>query len=144
MPIIFLALPATLCGQFRDSDWSTNGGDAHRDSWIRNDAKITPASIAAPGFQLLWKKKFDNQTEKLNSLSLPVLMERYIGYRGFRSYAFIGGSGENAFTMDTDLGRVEWQKHFPAEPVARLNNLPRRHDGGCDPCDFGRVSDDDG
>ncbi len=114
---LFMAMSAAspaLNAQGRGgSDWSTSGGDAHRSSWLRTDPKISPASIAKPGFQLIWKIKLKNDPRQSNSLTGPVLMDRYIGYRGFRSYAFIGGSADNAFTIDTDLGRIEWQKHFP-------------------------------
>ena len=139
-PVVFLALSSALCAQFRGgSDWSTNGGDAHRSSWVAADPKINPKSVGAPGFQLLWKMKFDNRAEKSNSLSAPVLLDRYIGYRGFRTYAFIGGSGENAFALDSDLGRLEWQKHFPVNASSELCQLSRRYDSIFDaPC-FDRV-----
>ena len=90
-PLIFLSLSCALFAQFRGgSDWSTKGSDAHRSSWVRTDPKISPASFAAPGFQMIWKLKLGNEP-----LSAPVLLDRYIGYRGFRTYAFVGGNAED-------------------------------------------------
>jgi outer membrane protein assembly factor BamB len=107
-----LGLGATLFGQFRGgSDWSANGGDAQRSYWVRTDAKISPATIAAPGL--------GNEP-----LSMPVLIERYIGYRGFRAYAFVGGHAEDAFGLDSDLGRVEWEKHLAASVGSGGGNCP--------------------
>jgi len=97
----------------RESEWMTNGGDAQRSYWIPADARISSESLERPGFQLLWKVKLDNQAVQLNSLTQAVLIDRYIGYRGFRSLAFVGGSSNNVSAIDTDLSRLEWQHRFP-------------------------------
>ena len=59
-----------------------------------------------PGFQLAWKVKLASE------LTPPALLDRYIGYRGFRSLGFLGAGSDNIYAIDTDLGRIEWQKHF--------------------------------
>jgi outer membrane protein assembly factor BamB len=66
--------------------------------------------MAKPGFAFLWKQKIAADTKQMNSLTEAVLMERYIGYRGFRSLAHLGASGDKVVAFDTDLGRLEWQK----------------------------------
>jgi hypothetical protein len=43
-------------------------------------------------------------------LTSAVLLDRYIGYRGFRSLAFVGSRSDTVIAIDTDLGRVEWRK----------------------------------
>ena len=95
--------------------WSTSGGDAQRSFWIRTDPKISEASVQK-GFQLVWQLKLNNQPRQLNGLTPPALIERYIGYRGFRALAFVGGSSDNVFAIDTDYGRIEWQKQLPSAP----------------------------
>jgi len=90
-----------------NGDWSTAGGDAHRSSWVPSDPKISRASMSKPGFAIVWKMKWGQQP-----LTTPVLLNGYIGYRGFRSLAFVGGRSDTVYAMDTDLGRMEWQKHF--------------------------------
>jgi outer membrane protein assembly factor BamB len=64
------------------------------------------------GFQFLWKVKTSNASKQSYSLSSAVMVDRYIGYRGFRSYAFLGGASNNAIALDTDLGRVEWSQNL--------------------------------
>jgi len=102
------------------AEWTTTGGDAQRSSWIRTDPKITKQSVQKPGFQMLWKVKFANEPNQLNALTTPALLGSYIGYRGFRSLAFIGGSSDTVFAVDTDLGHLEWQKQItlsvPSKP----------------------------
>jgi outer membrane protein assembly factor BamB len=75
----------------------------------------------------LWKIKVNNDAVQLNSLTPVVLMDRYIGYRGFRSLAFFGGSSNNVYAIDTDLARIEWQTRLalPAPPSG-----PRACPGG--------------
>jgi hypothetical protein len=90
------------------SDWTTVGGDAQRSSWVRTDPKISSDSMQKPGFGIAWKVKLGG------SVTPAVLLDRYIGYRGFRSLAFVGGGSDNAIAIDTDLGRVEWQKPLSA------------------------------
>jgi outer membrane protein assembly factor BamB len=97
----------------REAEWMTGGGDAQRSHWIPADARISRETLERPGFQFLWKVKLDNQALQLNSLTPAVLIDRYIGYRGFRSLAFVGGSSNTVFAVDTDLSRMEWQHRFP-------------------------------
>jgi hypothetical protein len=96
------------------SEWMTNNGDAQRSSWIRSDPKISRESLQKPGFQFLWKLKLDNSPRHLNSLTPPPLLDLLIGYRGFRSLAFVGGSSDTVFVIDSDLGRMEWEKRLTA------------------------------
>ena len=63
-------------------------------------------------FQFLWKAKFDNEARQLNSLTQPVLQDLLIGYRGFKTLAFVGGSADRLFSIDTDLARPYWTTHL--------------------------------
>lgn len=106
--LAFLALAASaaaLYAQRGGSDWFAAGGDAQRSGWVRSDPKINPHSVANnPDFRFLWKIKTASQP------SDTVTLSRYIGYRGFRSFGFVVGTSGNVTAIDTDLGRIEWQK----------------------------------
>jgi outer membrane protein assembly factor BamB len=116
LPIYVFLMKGDLRAQFGRGgiDWMTAGSDAQRSSWIRNDPKISLESMRKPGFQFLWKLKLNNEPVQLNSLSPAILLDFYIGYRGFRSLAFVGGSSNNVFAIDTDLARIEWQRRLPS------------------------------
>ena len=88
-------------------EWMTVGGDAQRSFWIPSDPQISRVGLEKPGFRFLWKVKLNNDAVQLNSLTPAVLMDRYIGYRGFRSLAFVGGSSNAIYAVDTDLSRIE-------------------------------------
>lgn len=116
--LVTAATPAFSQGR-GGSDWSTAGNDAQRSSWVRTDPKISAANMQKPGFQLMWKMKLGKE-----ALSAASLMDRYIGYRGFRSYAFVGGAANDIYTFDSDLARVEWKKHFPVTAAAGTAACP--------------------
>ncbi len=118
----WLASTGVAWGQ-RGADWTTIGNDAQRSAWVRSDAKISVESVHQPDFRLSWKMKLDNEPRQLNALTPPVLLDYYIGYRGFRSLAFVGGSSDRVFVIDTDLSRMEWEKNLggPATGNASLD-----------------------
>ena len=105
-------------------DYSTAGSDAQRSSWVRTDPKISPGALQKPGFAFIWKVKVSNQP---TTLSPANLLTRYIGYRGFRALAFIGGTSDRVFAFDTDLGHIEWQKSIAASTSScgMTSNLAR-------------------
>src|SRR5262249_14623655 len=124
--VIFWASDAKA--QRGGADWMTSNGDAQRSSWIRADAKISKESMEQkpgqkPGFQFLWKLKLNNKARQLNSLTPPSTLERLIGYRGFRMLGFVGGSSDNVFAIDTDLGRMEWEKRLTSNVTAEAGSL---------------------
>jgi hypothetical protein len=118
--LIFVFAACAGVAQAQGRDWMTTNGDAQRSAWVRSDAKISKESMQKPGFQFLWKMKLKNPPRQLNSLMPPATLDRLIGYRGFRMLGFVAGSSDNLFTIDTDLGRMEWEKHLnsraPASP----------------------------
>jgi hypothetical protein len=105
------------------ADWTTSNGDAQRSAWVRTDAKISPETMQKPGFKFLWKLKLNNEPRQLNSLAPPSTLERLIGYRGFRMLGFVGGSSDTIFTIDTDLGRMEWEKRLTTTAPPQAGTL---------------------
>ena len=90
----------------------TIGNDVQRSHWVRNDGKISPETMAKPGFEMAWKVKLKNEARQMNSLTPPVLLDFYISYRGFRTLGFLGTSSGAVVAIDTDLSRMEWEKPF--------------------------------
>jgi hypothetical protein len=107
---------AAVSGQRVAADWMTSGGDAQRSFWVRSDGKISPQSMATPGFGLVWKLKLSEGRKKMTGLTAPALLDFYIGYRGFRTLAFVGAAANKVTAIDTELARVEWED--PYSPVA--------------------------
>src|SRR5262249_35597474 len=116
---LFAAMVASA--QRGNGDWVTSASDAQRSSWIRADAKISK-DMPKPGWELLWKLKLNNTPGQLNSLTSPALIDSYIGYRGFRTLGFVGGSSNTLVGIDVDLGRIEWEKSLA--PSAQAGTIP--------------------
>ena len=121
--IVCLICAISAKAQRGGADWMTNNGDAQRSSWVRSDAKISKDTMSKPGFEFLWKLKLKNEARQLNALTPPSTLERLIGYRGFRMLGFVGGSSDNVFTIDTDLGRMEWEKKLTSSAPAQTGTL---------------------
>lgn len=88
-----------------NANWTTNGYDAQRSSWVRTDAKISTESLSKPGFQFLWKIGLAGQPTPM------VVLDPYTGYRGHKSLGFLSGPADDIFGIDIDLGLVEWHVH---------------------------------
>jgi outer membrane protein assembly factor BamB len=107
------------------AEWVTNGSDAQRSFSIPTDPAISVDRLRTPGFQLLWKTKLSNDATQVNSLTPAILMDRYIGYRGFRSFAFVAGSSNTVYAIDSDLNRLEWKTKLPVPaPVTGSSTCP--------------------
>ena len=96
----------------RAQDWTTAGYDAQRSSWVRAEGKISAANLQRPGFQLLWKLRVADESTATRALTPPVLLDLVIGYRGFRALGFVAAPSDHVVAMDTDLGRVEWERRL--------------------------------
>jgi outer membrane protein assembly factor BamB len=115
---LILTLQPSLA-QRGGNDWLTGGFDAQRSNWVRNDAKISVDRLSKPGFELVWKMKMVDAPRQLNSITPPALLDFYISHRGFRTLGFFGTSSNKVVAVDTDLGRLEWDKQLaPPAPAA--------------------------
>jgi outer membrane protein assembly factor BamB len=113
-----LLAPGVTLAQRGTGDWMTAAYDPQRSSWVRSDGKVSPQTMAKPGFDLVWKLQPRNDPRQLNMFTPPALLEFYIGYRGFRALAFFGGSSNRVVAVDVDLGRLEWEKSYEAPTAA--------------------------
>jgi hypothetical protein len=103
-------LGAALAQGRGPTDWMTTNADAQRSSWVRNDSKISSKTLRSPDFKFLWKLKLEPGTRTQSTVATPSLLERLIGYRGFRMLAFVSTSSDRVIAVDSDLGRIEWEK----------------------------------
>jgi outer membrane protein assembly factor BamB len=118
--VLWLARAVAAPGLATAQDWTTSGYDAQRSSWVRGDARISPDSLRKAGFQLLWMLRVWADASAPRAVTPPVLLDFMIGYRGFRSLGFVGGSGDHVAAVDTDLGRVEWERRLTATEATHL------------------------
>ena len=122
--VVVVCLGAAAGTPARAQDWTTGGYDAQRSSWVRVEGKISADNLRKPGFKLLWTLKVADAATRARALS-PVLIDLVIGHRGFRALGFVGGASDHLVAIDTDVGRMEWERRFaPGTPPV----------GGSPPC----------
>ena len=117
-----------LDGQGRGgAEWTTGGYDAQRTASIKNDPRISVQTMQKPGefgaFKFLWKLKLEYEPKAATALTQPILLDRIIGFRGFKSIAFVGTQSETVHAIDIDLGVPLWKYHinYSASPPPMLN-----------------------
>lgn len=97
-------------------EWTTSGLDAQRSGWIRTDPRISLETMQKPGefgpFKFLWKLKLEHDLNVPTTLTEPILLDRLIGFRGFKSIAFVGVASETVHAIDIDFGVPLWKYHI--------------------------------
>jgi outer membrane protein assembly factor BamB len=104
------SLATTFCLLLPGADWPTQSGGPQRDAWARGERTITKEN--AGSLELLYKYKTDNQAKGLYALSAPIVSGMLITYRGFKEMLVFGGSSDNVYSIDADLNRLLWKRHF--------------------------------
>ena len=112
------AMSGLLYAQARSApDWTTQGFDAQRTSWMRVDPYISVDNMAK--FQFIWKLKVDNESRHGHALTAPVALGNLMTFRGFKSLIFVGGSSNNVYGIDYDFGTMFWRTHHNYTAGAR-------------------------
>lgn len=97
-------------------EWTTSSSDAQRTGSIRTDPRISIETMQKPGafgpFKFLWKMKLEKEPNASGTLTQPILLDRLIGFRGFKSIAFVGTASETVHAVDTDFGVPLWKYHI--------------------------------
>lgn len=107
-----LALAAAL-----HADWLTFGYDPQRTGWNRQENKISRANVKS--LALEWKLQLDNVNKELNSLTVPLVIERVFTPRGVKDIVIVAGASDNLYAIDADSGKLLWKKSFAAEGAPR-------------------------
>src|SRR2546423_11658979 len=103
LAVLSLCSACMVYSQGRPLDWPSYGGDAQRSGWEKSDSRITKENVK--DFQLVLKRKFENQPKGPRSLTPPVVIGMLISYRGFKELAFVAGGSHTLLGIDAGLGR---------------------------------------
>ena len=108
-------------------EWTTAGYDAQRTASIRTDPRLSVQTLQKPGefgpFKFLWKIRLEYDPKAATALTQPILLDRIIGFRGFKSIAFVATQSETVHAIDIDFGTPLWKYHinYSASPPPVLN-----------------------
>ncbi|MEO6236228.1 MAG: PQQ-binding-like beta-propeller repeat protein [Vicinamibacterales bacterium] len=129
--VVCAAAAAFLQAQGRGGvEWTTSGFDAQRSAWVKTDPRLSPATLVKPGpfgpFKFLWKLKLEHDPKAVPALTAPILLDRLIGFRGFKSIAFVATASETVHAIDFDYGAPLWKYHinYSASPPPIVASTP--------------------
>src|SRR5215471_10116051 len=106
------------------SDFLTEGADAARTGWVRNEKIFTTANVAQT--TLLWKLKLESTPRAMHNLFAPLVGERVTTPQGEREVAVVAGVSDDLFGIDVAAGKQLWHRHFDttlAEPGGTNDTL---------------------
>ena len=92
------------------ADWPSQSGSPQKDGWARAEKAFTPEN--ASKIELLYKYKADNKARGSRALTSPMINGMLITYLGFKEMLVFGGSSDNVYSVDADLNRIIWKRHF--------------------------------
>ena len=104
-------------------NWSTSRNDAGHAGVQKAETMISREKLAND-FKFLWKLKLGNESGDYLSYSEPLLIFRLINSQGFKDFV-IASDKQNVYAVDSELGKVLWNKHYEASPsTCGASNLP--------------------
>src|SRR6266481_5915610 len=101
-------------------DWLTWGGDPERSGWAKDETAISKDT--AGKLELKWRLQLDNVPAEvvLSSLTAPLVVENVKTRQGLKNLVFVTGSADILYAIDSDKGKVVWQKTFTTELKPKL------------------------
>ncbi len=99
-------------------DWSTDGGDAQRTGWVRDEKILTKDNVK--NLKLAWKRETGNEPRALHSLMPALIAGQIQTSDGTKQIAIVAGISDNVTAIDVDTGRVVWRRQwdYPGQTVA--------------------------
>jgi WD40 repeat protein len=92
------------------ADWPSLSGSPQREGWAKAEKAFTKENVGS--LDLLYKFQADNQAKGLDALTSPIVDGMLITYLGFKEMLVFGGSSDNVYSVDADLNRIIWKRHF--------------------------------
>src|SRR5688572_32480041 len=92
------------------SDFLTEGVDAARTGWVRDEKVFTAANVGSS--KLLWKLKLESKPRAMHNLFAPLIAERVTTPQGTRELGVVAGVSDDLFGIDVATGRQIWHRRF--------------------------------
>jgi outer membrane protein assembly factor BamB len=101
-----------LCagGSVLASDFLTEGVDAGRTGWVKDEKIFTTGNVGSS--RLLWKLKFDSTPRAMHNLFAPLIAEKVNTPQGVRELGVVAGVSDDLFGIDVATGTEIWHRHL--------------------------------
>src|SRR5713226_1423599 len=93
-------------------DWTTWGYDQERTGWNKGETSLSKSNVSR--MKLLWNTQLNTPPQGiiLSTLTAPLVAEGLRTPQGLRNLLFLLGADDTIFALDTDTGKVFWQRTF--------------------------------
>ncbi len=94
-------------------DWLTYGYDPERTGWNRGETTLSKDNVSK--LAVLWTTQLSTKPtpQALATFSPPVVVSGVKTAHGVKNLLFLLGADDTLFALDTDSGKVLWQKTYP-------------------------------
>src|SRR4029079_3428527 len=101
-----------LCagGTLAAGDFLTEGVDAGRTGWVKDEKIFTAANVGSS--TLLWKLKLESTPRAMHNLLAPLIAEQAHTPRGVREVGVVAGVSDDLFGIDIATGTQLWHRHL--------------------------------
>ena len=106
--LLFLTTPSIHAGE-----WLSFGGDPQRTFFAAGETTLSRQNVQS--IHLQWDVKLDNPTREMHSLTAPIVASHVRTPAGPRDLILVAGVADRVFVVDSDNGKVLWQKSFQIE-----------------------------
>jgi outer membrane protein assembly factor BamB len=103
------------------ADWLTDGGDAQRTGWQRNEHLLGTATVK--NMRLLWTYQTDNESRQMHALLPPLIVGRVTTPAGPQQVVVVAGVSDNLYALSADRGELIWKKHFDGDDAGGRGSL---------------------
>ena len=110
-----ILLATAASAQYSRGTWTAFGGDPQRTGWNKAETEITPET--APKLKLEWSIKLDNTPLAMHGLTPPIARAQIYTAKGVRDLVIVAGSSDKLYVIDSDTGKLYWQKMLATEGV---------------------------
>src|SRR5580693_2476231 len=117
----YSAIAVLTCGFAWGADWLTDGGNAQRTAWQKDEHILTKENVK--NLQILWKLQLDNKPKEMHSLFAPLIVSNVSTPEGKKQIAIEAGISDNVYAIDVEAGKILWQKHFEYPPITEGRGL---------------------
>src|SRR5580692_5396371 len=102
--LIYIAIAAVCCGLGWAADWTTDGGDAQRTGWQKNEKILNKDNVK--NLKLIWKLKTDNITRALFSFTPALILQDVPVSGAAREMIYVVGASDNLYAIDANTGTI--------------------------------------
>jgi len=95
------------------NDWPTYGYDQERTGWNRGETTLTKDNVSKLKIQWSTQLSTPPTDVALSTLTPPVVIAGVSTSEGTKNLLLLLGADDTLFALDTDSGKVLWQKTYP-------------------------------